>query len=55
MPATATSVHGSCAGAGFASYVAAMAKTGVLVARHGPLLANALFLPPGISVVQSAV
>jgi capsular polysaccharide biosynthesis protein len=31
----------------FASYVAAMARTGVLVARHGPLLANAAFLPPG--------
>ena len=30
-----------------ASYVAAMARTGVLVARHGPLLANAAFLPPG--------
>lgn len=24
-----------------------MSKTGVLVARHGPMLANALFLPPG--------
>lgn len=30
-----------------ASYVAAMVRTGVLVARHGPLLANAAFLPPG--------
>ena len=30
-----------------ASYVAAMARTGVLVARHGPLLANAAFLAPG--------
>ena len=30
-----------------ASYMAAMARTGVLVARHGPLLANAAFLPPG--------
>lgn len=30
-----------------ASYVAAMARSGVLVARHGPLLANAVFLPPG--------
>ena len=35
------------AAAGFASYVSAMSKTGVLVARHGPMLANALFLPPG--------
>lgn len=33
-----------------ASYVAAMARTGVLVARHGPLLANAAFLPPGAPV-----
>ncbi len=31
----------------FTSYVATMAKTGVLVARHGPLLGNAVFLPPG--------
>ena len=35
------------AGAPFASFVAAMARTGVLVSRHGPLLANAAFLPPG--------
>ena len=35
------------AGASFASYVSTMCKTGVLVARHGPMLANALFLPPG--------
>lgn len=31
----------------FASYVSIMSKTGVLVSRHGPMLANALFLPPG--------
>ena len=31
----------------FESYLAAMACTSVLVARHGPLLANAMFLPPG--------
>jgi len=31
----------------FTSYVASMAKTGVLVARHGPLLGNTIFLPPG--------
>jgi hypothetical protein len=36
----------------FASYVAAMARTGVLVARHGPLLANAAFLPPGARLGQ---
>ena len=35
------------AGAPFPSFVAAMARTGVLVSRHGPLLANAAFLPPG--------
>lgn len=34
-------------GAAFPSFVASMAQTGVLVARHGPLLANAMFLPPG--------
>lgn len=37
-------------GAAFPSFVASMAKTGVLVARHGPLLANAMFLPPGAVV-----
>ena len=40
------------AGASFASFVAAMAGTGVLVARHGPLLANAAFLPPGALVLE---
>lgn len=35
------------AAASFASYVSIMSKTGVLVSRHGPMLANALFLPPG--------
>jgi len=39
-------------GAAFPSFVASMAKTGVLVARHGPLLANALFLPPGALVLE---
>lgn len=39
-------------GAAFPSFVAAMAKTGVLVARHGPLLANAMFLPPGATVLE---
>ena len=36
----------------FASFVAAMSKTGLLVARHGPLLANAAFLPPGAAVLE---
>lgn len=31
----------------FQSYLAAMARTGVLVSRHGPQLANSMFLPPG--------
>lgn len=39
-------------GAAFPSFVSAMAKTGVLVARHGPLLANAVFLPPGALVLE---
>jgi hypothetical protein len=39
-------------GAAFPSFVASMASTGVLVARHGPLLANALFLPPGAAVLE---
>ncbi|PSC75577.1 hypothetical protein C2E20_1509 [Micractinium conductrix] len=39
-------------GAAFPSFVASMAKTGVLVARHGPLLANAMFLPPGAVVLE---
>ena len=38
--------------AAFPSFVASMAKTGVLVARHGPLLANAIFLPPGAVVLE---
>lgn len=36
----------------FSSLVSVMARTGVLVARHGPLMANALFLPPGAAVVE---
>ncbi|KAL4433026.1 hypothetical protein ABPG77_006453 [Micractinium sp. CCAP 211/92] len=39
-------------GAAFPSFVASMAGTGVLVARHGPLLANAVFLPPGALVLE---
>lgn len=36
----------------FNSYVAAMAKTGVLVARHGPVLGSTVFLPPGAMVLE---
>lgn len=39
--------------AAFSSHVAAMSRTGVLVARHGSLLANALFLPPGAVVFEA--
>lgn len=39
-------------GAPFSSFVAAMARTGVLVSRHGPLLANTMFLPPGAVVLE---
>ena len=35
----------------FESYLSVMARTGVLVARHGPLLANAMFLPPGVPLL----
>ena len=31
----------------FESYLSVMARTGILVSRHGPFLANAIFLPPG--------
>lgn len=31
----------------FESYLSVMARTGILVSRHGPLLANSIFLPPG--------
>ncbi|KAL3143022.1 hypothetical protein ABBQ38_003301 [Trebouxia sp. C0009 RCD-2024] len=44
--------YSATSAAGFASYVSAMSKTGVLVARHGPMLANALFLPPGAVVLE---
>lgn len=39
-------------GAPFSSFLSVMARTGVLVARHGPLLANSIFLPPGAVVVE---
>jgi hypothetical protein len=35
-----------------ASLVAVMSRTGLLIGRHGPLLANAVFLPPGSAVVE---
>ena len=31
----------------FESYLSVMARTGILVSRHGPMLANSIFLPPG--------
>ena len=36
----------------FASQIAAVADTGLLIARHGPLLANAVFLTPGAIVYE---
>ncbi|CAK0784873.1 hypothetical protein CVIRNUC_008078 [Coccomyxa viridis] len=36
----------------FESYLSVMARTGVLVSRHGPFLANSIFLPPGAMVVE---
>lgn len=32
-----------------------MARTGVLVSRHGPLLANTMFLPPGAGAQDDAL
>eukprot|EP00884_Botryococcus_braunii_P000707 jgi/Botrbrau1/10637/Bobra.154_1s0026.1 len=39
-------------GASMQSFIHAMARTGVLVSRHGPLLANTMFLPPGAVVLE---
>lgn len=36
-------------GAPFLSHMATVADTGILVGRHGPLLASAVLLPPGES------
>jgi hypothetical protein len=36
----------------FVSHLATMADTGLLVARHGPILADALLLPPGAAVLE---
>ena len=36
----------------FADHVHTMAETGILVSRHGAMLANALFLPPGAAVYE---
>ncbi|DBA71209.1 TPA: hypothetical protein ACH3X2_011604 [Trebouxia sp. C0005] len=44
--------YSATSAASFASYVSIMSKTGVLVSRHGPMLANALFLPPGAVVLE---
>ena len=33
----------------FESYLSVMARTGILVSRHGPFLTNSIFLPPGES------
>lgn len=35
-----------------ASLVAVVSRTGLLIGRHAPILANALFLPPGAAVVE---
>jgi len=43
------------AGAPFPSFLAAMARTGVLVSRHGPLLANGMFLSPGAALRTDTV
>jgi capsular polysaccharide biosynthesis protein len=39
-------------GAPFLSHMATMADTGLLVGRHGPLLASAVLLPPGAAVLE---
>lgn len=39
-------------GAPFLSHMATMADTGILVGRHGPLLASAVLLPPGAAVLE---
>jgi hypothetical protein len=36
----------------FASHVRTMARTGLLVSRHGPLLATSCLLPPGAAVYE---
>ena len=37
----------------FESSLSVMARTGILVSRHGPFLANAMFLPPDKDQLQS--
>jgi hypothetical protein len=39
--------YSATAHAPFASFLAVMAGSAVVVSRHGPLLANSIFLPPG--------
>lgn len=36
----------------FPSFLGSMARTGILLSRHGPQLANSIFLPPGAIVVE---
>lgn len=36
----------------FASHVTAMSETGILMARHGPSIADAVFLPAGAAVYE---
>lgn len=36
----------------FAEQVLTMSRTGLLVSRHGPLLANAMFLPDGAAAYE---
>jgi capsular polysaccharide biosynthesis protein len=40
------------AAAPFSEHILAMSQTGLLVARHGPLLANGMFLPRGAAVYE---
>eukprot|EP00879_Flechtneria_rotunda_P013148 GHRR01013733.1.p1 GENE.GHRR01013733.1~~GHRR01013733.1.p1 ORF type:complete len:429 (+),score=169.33 GHRR01013733.1:161-1288(+) len=39
-------------GAPFLSHMATVADTGLLITRHGPLLATAMLLPPGAAVLE---
>ncbi|KAK9837380.1 hypothetical protein WJX84_006958, partial [Apatococcus fuscideae] len=36
----------------FQSHLTAMARTGLLVSRHGPMMASSIFLPPGAAVLE---
>lgn len=39
----------------FLSHLATMADTGLLVARHGPILSSAVLLPPGVRLNKECV